>query len=111
MGGSGTEIMASSLGNLSFSAELGYGQAVVTDLTVACSPLVRDEVVETDGSNLGDYTIGDISVGNTNDIGIPGASLFAGDNAFYALGAIGDISLIGGGSPAAQTPLFSDDIG
>ena len=62
------------------------------------------------GANLSDYSIGNISVESTNTIGIPGASLFAGDNVFHALGAIGDISLLGGGSPNAQTPLFSTDM-
>ena len=61
-----------------------------------------------DGSNLGDYSIGNITVESTNTIGIPGASLFAGNNAFHALGAIGDITLLAGGSPTAQTPLLSD---
>ena len=62
-----------------------------------------------DGSNLGDYSIGNIMVESTNTIGIPGASLFDGNSAFHALGAIGDITLIGGGSPTAQTPLLSSD--
>ena len=112
---SGAEIVASSLGDFSFSAALGTGQALVENLTVRATPGDGDKVAKdgskaTDGTNLSDYSIGNISVESTNTIGIPGASLFAGDNVFHALGAIGDISLLGGGSPNAQTPLFSTDI-
>ena len=103
----GVEIMASSLGDLSFTAALAGNQAVVTDLTVRAIPGADDEV-DMDGSNLGDYSIGNITVESTNPIGIPGASLFAGNNAFHALGAIGDITLLAGGSITAQTPLLSD---
>ena len=111
---SGTEIVASSLGDFSFSGALGSDQALVTDLTVRATPGDGDKVAKdgskaTDGTNLSDYSIGNISVESTNTIGIPGASLFAGNNVFHALGAIGDISLLGGGSPNAQTPLFSTD--
>ena len=104
----GTEIMSGSLGDLSFTTALSGNQAVVTDLTIRAIPLGGDEVAM-DGSNLGDYSIGNIRVESTNTIGIPGASLFAGNSAFHALGAIGDITLIGGGSPTAQTPLLSSD--
>ena len=106
---SGTEITASSLGDLSFSEALsGNGQAVVRDLTVSVTPGSADDVKE-DGSNLGEYSIGNITVESTNTIGVPGSSLFAGNNTFHALGAIGDISLTGGGSLNAQTPLLSAD--
>ena len=104
----GVEIMASSLGDLSFTAALAGNQAVITDLTVRAIPGADDEVA-IDGSNLGDYSIGNITVESTNTIGIPGASLFDGSNAFHALGAIGNISLVSGGSPTAQTPLLSAD--
>ena len=112
---SGTEIVASSLGDFSFSAALGTDQALVENLTVRATPGDGDRVAKdgskaTDGTNLSDYSIGNISVESTNTIGIPGASLFTGDNVFHALGAIGDISLLGGGSPNAQTTLFSTDI-
>ena len=112
---SGTEIVASSLGDFSFSAALGINQALVENLTVRATPGDGDRVAKdgskaTDGTNLSDYSIGNISVESTNTIGIPGASLFTGDNVFHALGAIGDISLLGGGSPNAQTTLFSTDI-
>ena len=108
------EIVASSLGDFSFSAAISSGQVVVENLTVRATPGDGDKVAKdgskaTDGTNLSDYSIGNISVESTNTIGIPRASLFAGDNVFHALGAIGDISLIGGGSPNAQTPLFSTD--
>ena len=106
---SGTEIMASNLGDFSFSAALSAnGQAVVSDLTVKAIPLGGDGVAM-DGSNLGDYSIGNITVESTNTIGIPGSSLVAGNTVFHALGAIGDISLTGGGSLNAQTPLLSAD--
>ena len=83
-------------------------------MTVRATPGDGDKVAKdgskaADGSNLSDYSIGNISVESTNTIGIPGASLFAGNNVFHALGAIGDISLLGGGSPTSQTPLFSAD--
>ena len=104
----GVEIMASSLGDLSFTVALAGNQAVITDLTVRAIPGADDEVAM-DGSNLGDYSIGNITVESTNTIGIPGASLFAGSNSFHALGAIGNISLLSGGSPTAQTPLLSAD--
>ena len=112
---SGTEIVASSLGDFSFSAALGVNQALVENLTVRATPGDGDKVAKdgskaTDGTNLSDYSIGNISVESTNTIGIPGASLFAGNNVFHALGAIGDISLLGGGSPNAQTQLFSTDM-
>ena len=109
------EIVASSLGGISFTAALsGRGQTAVEDLSVRVTPGGGDKVAKdgskaTDGNNLSDYSIGNISVESTNTIGIPGASLFAGNNVFHALGAIGDISLSGGGSPTAQTPLFSSD--
>ena len=109
---SSTEIVASNLGDFSFSAALGGGEALVKNLTVRATPGDGDKVAEDgskakDGTNLSDYSIGNISVESTNTIGIPDSSLFAGNNVFHALGAIGDISLIGGGSPNAQTPLFS----
>ena len=112
---SGTEIVASSLGDFSFSGALGSDQALVENLTVRATPGDGDKVAKdgskaTDGTNLSDYSIGNISVESTNTIGIPGASLFAGNNVFHALGAIGDISLLGGGSPNAQTQLFSTDM-
>ena len=112
---SGTEIVASSLGDFSFSAALGVNQALVENLTVRATPGDGDKVAKdgskaTEGTNLSDYSIGNISVESTNTIGIPGASLFAGNNVFHALGAIGDISLLGGGSPNAQTQLFSTDM-
>ena len=112
---SSTEIVASSLGDFSFSGALGIGQVLVENLTVRATPGDGDKVAKdgskaTDGTNLSDYSIGNISVESTNTIGIPGASLFTGDNVFHALGAIGDISLLGGGSPNAQTTLFSTDI-
>ncbi len=105
----GAEIVASSLGDLSFTAALtGNGQAIVEDLTIRAIPGAGDKVAK-DGSNLGDYSLGDITVESTNTIGIPGASLFAGNNAFHALGAIGNISLLTGGSAIGQTALFSAD--
>ena len=105
----GAEIVASSLGDLSFTAALtGNGQAIVEDLTIRAIPGAGDKVAK-DGSNLGDYSIGDITVESTNTIGIPGASLVTGNNAFHALGAIGDISLLAGGSALGQTALFSAD--
>ena len=111
----GGEIIASSLGDLSFSAALsGNGQAIVSDLRVNVIPGVGEEVIKDgvikDDINLGDYSIGNITVESTNTIGIPGASLFAGNNTFHALGAIGDISLLAGGSATAQTPLLSSDM-
>jgi len=67
--------------------------------------------VALDGSNLSDYTIGDITIETTNTIGISDTFLFAGENYIQALGGIGDISLSAGGSPAVQSGLFDTGTG
>ncbi len=109
------DISASSIGDITISAALtASSESLVTDLSVSALPNSEagtdGETVETDGSDLGNYSIGNITVENTNTIGIASTSLFDSttdnNNVFLALGAIGDITLSGGGSENVQTSLF-----
>ena len=106
------DIQASSIGDISFSASLNQAERLVTNLGIQAvnngDGVEADaEAVSRDGSNLSDYTIGNISVTSTNTIGIADTFLFAGDTYIQSLGSIGDISLTAGGSPAVQTGLFA----
>ena len=110
------DISASSIGDITISAALtASSDNLVTDLSVTALPNSEagtdGETVETDGSDLGNYSIGDITIENTNTIGIGSTALFDSssdnNNVFHALGAIGDITLQGGGSENVQTALFA----
>ena len=114
----GVDIQASSIGNITIQPSLtAAGQAVVLDLNVKAVPnedavALSGETVLIDGSDLGNYSIGNITVTNTNTIGVTGTVLFdttaaASGNSFIALGAIGDITLSAGGSENVQTGMFS----
>jgi len=114
----GIDIQASSIGNITLQPALtSAGQAVALDFNVKAVPnedavAGSGETVLIDGSDLGNYSIGNITVTNANNIGITGTVLFdttaAGSgNSFIALGAIGNISLIAGGSENVQTGIFS----
>lgn len=115
-----TDVQASNLGDFTFSSSLtAANDALVLDFNAFATPNTDagaglGETVSKDGSNLSDYSIGNVTVQNTNVIGITGTTLFdtttAGNgNSFIALGSIGNISLIAGGSENVQTSLFSAD--
>ena len=116
LGGDGViDISASSIGDITISAALtASGESLVTDLSVSALPNSEagtdGETVETDGSDLGNYSIGDITIEKSNTIGIGSTSLFDSsstlENVFHAMGAIGNITLSGGGSENVQTSLF-----
>jgi hypothetical protein len=112
------DIQASAIGDITISPSLtAAGQAVVTDFNVVAIPNTdvtagSGETVLADGTDLGNYAIGNITVTNTNTSGITGTVLFdtttaGAGNSFIALGAIGNISLTAGGSENVQTGLFS----
>jgi hypothetical protein len=110
------DIEASSIGNITISVALSAASDnLVTDLSVSALPNSEagtdGETVETDGSDLGNYSIGNITIENTNTIGIGSTALFDStsdnNNVFHALGAIGNITLSGGGSENVQTSLFA----
>jgi hypothetical protein len=105
-------VRASSVGNITVTAALSQGQTLVDDFTVvavnnAGTNASSAETVTTDGSNVASYSIGNIKVQSTNTIGVTGTALFSGANSFQALGNLGTIDLLAGGSAAVQTQLFS----
>lgn len=113
VGGAGTEVRASSVGDITVKAVLNQNQALVTDFTVdvrnnfSAADGTSEETVNRNGSDVGNYSIGNITVQSTNTIGVSGTSLFSGSNSFMALGKIGDVSFLGGGSASLQSSLFA----
>jgi len=108
------DVRASSIGSISVVSALAQGQNLVKDLNVYvgnngvlnASSSTSTETVARDGSNLASYAIGSITVSSTNTIGVTNTALFDGTNSFQAIGAIGNVTLTGGGSAAVQTKLF-----
>ena len=130
----GIDVVASQIGDVTFSVEMnidnipegGWNDTnIVRDFGILATPSfeysdganpdnqdVLDGLIEQvalDGSNLSDYTIGNITV--ETSLGVPwtGTSLFDGQNFFIALGGIGDINIDGGVAGGQQTSLFEDD--
>ena len=112
------DIQASRIGDITIAGALtAAGTSLVTDLNVLAIPnagtvIAPEETVVINGSNLGNYSIGNVTVETTNTIGITNSSLFDNTtvgniNSFVALGTIGNINLIAGGSEVVQTGLFS----
>jgi len=130
VGGTGIEVRASSIGNVTVSSALNQGESLVTNFDVYAgnnqagglvghisdtdptrqlvpsTTASQAETVARDGSNLANYSIGNITVSSTNTIGVTNTALFSGSNTFAAIGKIGNVSLAGGGSAAVQTALF-----
>ena len=109
------DIQASAIGDFTVSSELSAIEtSLITDLNVLAMPNLGaslvEETVELDGSNLDDYSIGNINIATLNDTGLADTALFANSatnsNSFIALGAIGDITLAAGGSSVVQTHLL-----
>ncbi len=107
------DIQASAIGDFTIAGPLSSNPAtpaLIDDFNVLASPHLganaSEETVELDGSNLGDYSIGDIFISTNQGFGIAGTALFSDNNSFIALGAIGDITLDAGGSQTVQTNLL-----
>lgn len=109
------DIQASAIGDFTVTDELsGIETSLITNLNVLAIPNLGtsdvEETVELDGSNLDNYSIGDINISTSNDTGLADTALFANtatnSNSFIALGKIGDITLTAGGSTTVQTHLL-----
>lgn len=110
------DIQASAIGDFTIAGPLSSNPAtpaLIDDFNVFVAPHLgantSEETVELDGSNLGDYSIGDILISTTQGFGIAGTALFGDNNSFIALGSIGDITLDAGGSQTVQTNLLLAD--
>ena len=106
------DIQASAIGNITISGPLIQGERLVSDLQILAAnngdgAAGNAESVAINGSNLSDYTIGNITIESTNPIGVNNTFLFDGTSFIQALGGIGNVSLTAGGSPAVQSGLFS----
>ncbi len=106
------DIRASAIGNITIRGPLIQGERLVTDLQILAvnngdGSAANAETVALNGSNLSDYTIGDVKIESTNPIGVNNTFLFDGTTFIQALGSIGNISLTAGGSPAVQSGLFA----
>ena len=105
------DIQASAFGDITISGQVLQGERLVTDLQIAAvnigdTSASDAETVSINGSNLSDYTIGNVTIEMTNTFGIPDNFLFDGTTFIQALGGMGNITLITGGSPAVQAGLF-----
>ena len=111
-GGFNFDITASAIGDVTIVGQLNEGETYVNQLGIAAvnnsGSGTSAETVALDGSNLSDYTIGNVMINTTNFIGSANNSLFDGDSYFQALGAIGNITITAGGSSSLQTALFND---
>ena len=113
------DITASQIGNVTFAVALDHNDEImVTDFGIRVRPnsagdenqdVADTEQVNIDGSNLSDYSIGNITVESTLSLPWTGTNLFGGKNSFVALGAIGNVSLIGGVSGGQQSGLFETE--
>jgi len=107
----GNDIVASSIGDVTITGKLTQDQILVQNLDIIARPnggaTDKAEKVATDGSDLGNYGIGNISVSSQLDLAYTGTRLFAGDNTFVGLGKIGNVTLTGAASGAQQTALFN----
>ena len=113
----GIDVVASRIGNVTFEGRLLNSETLVRDFGILARPnstgttnadVLTTEQVNLDGSNLSEYTIGNITVKSTLQFPWTGTSLFGGANFFIALGGIGDIDLIGGAKGNQHTALFDD---
>ena len=106
------DIIASAFGDISISGNLAGGEVLVDHLGIAAINNgglgINAETVAVDGSNLSEYTIGNVTITITNTVGVPNTSLFDGISLFQTLGGIGNITLSGGGSTSLQSTLFAD---
>ncbi len=106
-----TDIQASALGNVSISGSLNQLERLVTNLSIQAvnngdTNSGTGEPVALDGSDVGNFSIGNITIATTNTIGIFDTFVFSGNSFFQAIGAIGNVSITAGGSPAVQSGLF-----
>lgn len=109
--GSGSDIKASSIGDIAIKGSLNQSESLVTTFNVFATNNLGTaastaETVSRDGTNLSGFSIGNVTVQSTNTIGVTSTALFSGANTFYALGKIGNITVLGGGSSSVQTSLF-----
>lgn len=117
VGAAGVEIQGSAIGDITVKASLNQGQALVTAFDVLATNNTSgvngtsEETIARAGTDLANYAIGNVTVQSTNTIGVASTSLFSGTNSFVALGKIGDIALIGGGSSALQASLLANNTG
>ena len=106
------DIIASAIGDISITGNLAEGEVLVDYLGIAALNNgglgINAETVAIDGSNLSDYTIGNVTITHTNTLGVTNTTLFDGLSSFQTLGGIGNITLSGGGSAAVQAGLFAD---
>ena len=105
------DIQASAIGDITISGQVLQGERLITDLRIAAvnngdTSASDAESVAINGSNLSDYTIGNVTIEMSNDFGIPDNFLFDGTTFIQSLGGMGDINLTTGGSPAVQAGLF-----
>jgi len=98
-------------------------EALVTDLNILAAPndhgagATNDdaitgnfiEQVALDGSNIGNFGIGDVRVETTLAEPFTNTSIFGGESSFMALGAIGDVTITGGSAGAQQSRLFANN--
>ncbi len=106
------DIIASAIGDISISSNLVEGEVLVNHLGIAAINNgglgIDAEAVAIDGSNLSEFTIGNVTITITNSLGVPNTALFDGISLFQSLGGIGNITLTGGGSTPVQSALFTD---
>ncbi len=106
------DIIASAIGDISISSNLVDGEVLVDHLGIAAINNgglgINAETVAVDGSNLSEYTIGNVTITITNTFGVPNTALFDGVSSFQALGGIDNITLSSGGSTSVQSALFAD---
>jgi|GEM_PF-6811474 len=113
MGRAGTDIQASSIGDITINGALGSNDVLIDSFNVLATPNglagggatnedVDDgliEQVDLNGTNLEDYSIGDIKI--TTDISASNPAptyIFSGDNTFAAMGNLGNITIETGSS-------------
>ena len=125
--GTHQEVRASNIGPINIVGAVAEAESLVSNFNVLAAPNdhsainafvptngeIADgeivEVVNLDGSNLSDFSIGDVTISSVLDKAFTNTAIFAGENTFSALGNLGNLSVEAGVSGAQQTRLFDDD--
>ena len=111
-GGYNFDIQASAIGDITIEGKLNEGEILVNQLGIAAinnsGTLNNAETVAIDGTNLSNYTIGNITIKSTYLVSPINNWVFDGASFFQALGNIGDISINAVGGNLLQTALFYD---